>query len=624
MELSIGILQSSHEHSVLLRDLIIRQNEQTRVLQEHAGVLDEIRLNASTGGSTSSSTVPTRPSSAGGPPGYRDSSDNSSTMSKRSTFSLRLGRSRYMDDLKSSRAYKRLRRFGLGIDSSSVLSLDTACSAGNWSILSDMTLGDLSISQIAVLNLPIDLADISNPEPFQEPSSTDRNLPRGKRSSRGRIHNAIGNGNGFVVRALLAMGIDIEELDSNGRTPLVHAAVKCQEAICKLLLGKGASVEALNAFTRCMDPKERSELLDQSLENAMSEGLRSETTIRLLLSMALGGDDNQSLSQINVATDMQYGLALCAIAQLELRVVVEVDIEGPTGIAQSRFGLGPEVNDYETLEDICRVVLDNTNIEAMKKMAVPRIAVSMHDLVKKAYQSILQLLSLIDSRDAEGWTPLASAAFNSREDLCEFLVGKGCSLCLDTEFEQKEQLKPKLSCNIIDASQRGHKTVLQLLLDMGADVDKRNADGETALLEAVYNDHLSCIKILIGRGADVTIPNGAGRNVLHRVAWESTDSETMKFLLDVVEARKLVDMKDSKGDTPLHNCGYSNKQSAVLQLENAKMLLQAGASLTIKNNAEETSYECARSRKRKELAKHLWSQLSPEQRATEIPLPSDW
>ena len=73
-------------------------------------------------------------------------SDNASIMSKRSILPLRLGAACYLEDLKASRAYKRLRHFGLGIDShaESVFSFDSSCSAGNWSMLSDMTLGDLS------------------------------------------------------------------------------------------------------------------------------------------------------------------------------------------------------------------------------------------------------------------------------------------------------------------------------------------------------------------------------------------------------------------------------------------------------------------------------------------------
>ncbi|KAF8423351.1 ankyrin repeat-containing domain protein [Tirmania nivea] len=383
-------------------------------------------------------------------------------------------------------------------------------------MLSDLSLGDLSVSQIAVLNLPIDLADVSNPEPFQQQSSieTHRSRPYSRRkwSSRGRIHNAIEAGNEFVVRTLLNMGMDVEELDSSGRTPLVHAAVKHQEAICKLLLEKGAKVGALKTFTSGMTFTERFELLVPS-------------------------------------------------------------------------------------------------------------AVSMHYVVNAGYKTILQLLSLIESRDTEGWTPLASAAFNNNEALCEFLVEKGCSLCLVTE--QKYQLKSKLSHRIHVAAQGGHKTALQLLLDIGADINERDSSGETALLQAVFYNHLSCVKILIERRADATISTNEDISVLHHAALRSTNSEMMKFVLGHIgtRARELLNATNQWGNTPLHDCSFGSR---IVGLENVKMLLQAGATLTIKNNRGKTPYECARERGSKEIAKYLWSQLSRKQQACEQAPPSDW
>jgi len=767
-----------------------------------------------------------------------------------------------------------------------------------------MTLGDLSVSQIAVLNLPIELADVCNPEPFLEPSSTEtyRSRPNPRRiwSSRGRIHNAIENGNEFVVRTVLAMGMDVEELDSSGRTPLVRATMKRQEAICKLLVGKGASLGALKAFTNGMDADERSKLLDPLIGEAIDDGSKSVTVLRLLVQMALGtnyGADNRSSSQpMNVAIDLGYGLVVRAIIHLEPQVLVDADTEGQTplvyavvkhqkaicklllekgssleelkaftggmdlkersvildplireaidnaygwisvtalrllvqmalgtnygGVSQSmniaidmsyglvvraiihlepqvlvevntegrtpfsyayylrrndicqilleystlteaakdvagmklgtrlvddahdaivvdcpkflelvlavdasieklytekygqtffvvafslhrpkicemllnstrqkintaaedlklegdlaehfRFAiekycprvldlllatgvdvekihiegqtllahaaeavLNSEDNNHESLNYICKALLNKAsraNIENVRKVrpklgARQWIATSMHELVKKEYKSLLVLLSLMESRGAEGLTPLASTAFTLNEALCEFLVEKGYSLFLDTE--DKEQLKSKLSCRIHDAAKRGRKTALQLLLDMGADINERNSDGETALLEAVHYNHLSCVKLLIERGADPTIESTiGGASVLHRAAYRSTDSEIMMFLLeDVVETGKLVDMKHSRGNTALHDCSLHDNQSSVVRLENAKLLLQAGASLTIKNNNGNTPYECARDRERQILAKYLWSQLSPEQQAREKPPPSDW
>ena len=621
--------------------------------------------------SLASSVGSTHPSSTGSRPS--GSSDNASIMSKRSTFSIRLGRPDYLEDLKASRAYKRLRHFGRGIDigssADSVFSSDSSYSTGHWSMLSDITLGDLSVSQIAVLNLPIDLADVSNPEPFQDRLSMETPPPksraRSKRSSRGRIHNAIENGNGFVIKTLLAMGTDIEELDSNGRTPLIHAIMKHQEPICKLLLEKGAcaSVEVLKSFTSGMDFRERSALLDPLITRAMGDGACSVYVgvLRLLVHMALGinyGDDSRSSSQsmISVAIDMGYELAVHAMVHLEPRIIVGVDTEGQTPLVYaimkhqeaicklllekgasiprgneallahaSQMLYNVDIHDYELLEDICEALLDgksNVDIKTSGQMATARIAASMHDLVNKSYRSILQLLSLIESYDAEGWTPLASAAFNNNEALCEFLVEKGCSLYFD--ITQEEQLKLKLSGRIHGAAKGGYKTALHLLLDMGADINGRNLFGGTALLEAIYYNHLSCVKMLIERGADTTISKVGGISVLHRAAYRSTGSEMMKFLLDVVEARELINAKDSAGYTALHNCSYNETQHAAARLGNAKLLLQAGALLTIKNNDGRTPYELSRAQGRKELAKYLWSQLSPEQQAQETPPPLYW
>jgi len=525
-EQTTKVLQSNHTHSVMLQELISRQEDQAR---ENTSNL-------------AGPTVPTTSSPGNRPFDGYDNSDNASIISKRSTLSLRLGRSDYMEDLKASRAYKRLRHFGRGIDSSaeSVFSFDTGCSAGHWSLLSDITLGDLSVSEIAVLNLPINLADVSNPEPFQAQLSMETSRspkPQTKRSSRGRIHNAIENGNGLVVRALLAMGIDVEEVDSNGRTPLLHAIEKHNGAICKALVEKGASI---------------------------TRDASSDETL----------------------------------------------LTRPAYILHNL-----DIHDYRSFDDICEALLDNrsnTDIKIVGNMAGELIAVRMHDVVNKGYKSILQLLSLTGSRDAEGWTPLASAAFSNNEALCEALVEKRCTLCLNTE--QKNQLKPKLWRRIHDPVKRGHKTALQLLLDMGADINERTPGGTTALLEAVDKNHLSCVKMLIERGADATISND-GYSVLHFAACRSTDSEMMKFLVDVVETRKQVNMKSSYGSTALHCCCYNSAQNPAIQSENAKMLLQAGASITIETNDGRTPYDLARDWGRKELAKYLWSQLSPEQQA---------
>ena len=273
-------------------------------------------------------------------------------------------------------------------------------------------------------------------------------------SSQSMINVVIDMGYGLAVHAIIHLEPQVlVGVDSEGRTPLIHVPLKCEEAICKLLLEKGASLEPLTPFTSGMDVRQRRDLLDPLISKAMDDGSKLVMALRLLVQIAPGTNYGDSLSMMDAAIDMNHGLADRAIIYFELQVLVEVDTEG-------RTPNGPLERIYRVLECICRVLLEGVkiDIEAMKKMNIAHIVGTIHDLVKKGYKSILQLLSLAESRDAEGWTPLASAAFNLTDALCEFLVDKGCRLCLDTE--QKKQLKAKLLYRIHDAARGSHRTAL--------------------------------------------------------------------------------------------------------------------------------------------------------------------
>ena len=71
---------------------------------------------------------------------------------------------------------------------------------------------------------------------------------------------------------------------------------------------------------------------------------------------------------------------------------------------------------------------------------------------------------------------------------------------------------------LLFAVRGGHIGATRALLDAGADVNERLADGMSALVLAVYNAHYELAAALLERGAD---PNAAaqGWTALHQVAW---------------------------------------------------------------------------------------------------------
>ena len=60
------------------------------------------------------------------------------------------------------------------------------------------------------------------------------------------------------------------------------------------------------------------------------------------------------------------------------------------------------------------------------------------------------------------------------------------------------------------ASENGDISMMQLLIDEGADVNGRNAYGDTPLIYALGRKQIEAVKLLIKSGADVNQPNAFG------------------------------------------------------------------------------------------------------------------
>ncbi|KAG8225813.1 hypothetical protein J437_LFUL005620, partial [Ladona fulva] len=60
------------------------------------------------------------------------------------------------------------------------------------------------------------------------------------------------------------------------------------------------------------------------------------------------------------------------------------------------------------------------------------------------------------------------------------------------------------------ASYFGHLTVVELLLDHGADINAINDAGDTSLHKAAFIGREDLVLVLLGRGADVSVTNGEG------------------------------------------------------------------------------------------------------------------
>jgi uncharacterized protein len=67
---------------------------------------------------------------------------------------------------------------------------------------------------------------------------------------------------------------------------------------------------------------------------------------------------------------------------------------------------------------------------------------------------------------------------------------------------------------LVDAAERGDLPAVERLLEDGADVDERRADGRTAVTAAALGDHVAVARALIAAGADVDLQDSDRQNAL--------------------------------------------------------------------------------------------------------------
>ena len=67
---------------------------------------------------------------------------------------------------------------------------------------------------------------------------------------------------------------------------------------------------------------------------------------------------------------------------------------------------------------------------------------------------------------------------------------------------------------LVEAAARGDAGEVRALLDNGADVDERGAEGRTAVTAAALGDHVDVARVLIAAGADVNLQDADRNNPL--------------------------------------------------------------------------------------------------------------
>ncbi|XP_061855619.1 palmitoyltransferase ZDHHC13 isoform X2 [Colius striatus] len=179
--------------------------------------------------------------------------------------------------------------------------------------------------------------------------------------------------------------------------------------------------------------------------------------------------------------------------------------------------------------------------------------------------------------DKENVTLLHWAAINNRQELVKYYISKGAIV---------DQLGGDLNSTPLHwAIRQGHLPMVMLLLKCGADPSLIDGEGFSSIHLAVLFQHMPIVAYLISKGQNVDTVDLNGQTPLMLAAQKALGPEPTRFLLKFNPSLNAVD--NVQKNTALHWAVTSGNTSAV------DLLLEAGASLDIKNGKGETPLDLA-------------------------------
>ncbi|KAF5845063.1 hypothetical protein GGP41_001164 [Bipolaris sorokiniana] len=161
---------------------------------------------------------------------------------------------------------------------------------------------------------------------------------------------------------------------------------------------------------------------------------------------------------------------------------------------------------------------------------------------------------------------------------------------------------PDTESILLEASRRGHESVVELLLDKRKDIsDLKPSLIDKALREAMIIRNAPIVKMLVLKGADVDTRDYYGKNTIHVASEKGLEGIAM-FLLD--NHSDLLDSKTGSGYTPLM-CAIQNKHGS-LALE----LVRRGANIHLTSKSCTDVLRLASATDNKELIRLLLNQCA--------------
>ena len=417
-----------------------------------------------------------------------------------------------------------------------------------------------------------------------------------------------------VLLLLLKNGVDVNRRNQCNETPLHLAICRRQFMIARILLEHGAdsNAESNNGLTPLWIltagyDKDECNILDLAqllLKHGVEVNRRYEENYTLL-HLAIGWDRfmlAKMLLEHGADADVESNKG-----ETPLHILSQSYIKDEGTILDLALLLltthGVEVNKQDKVNDtplhlairrnqprLARILLENgadANAENNEGMTPLQILSESNTEDEGNVLNLAQLLKYgaeVNRRDKANDTPLHLAIRGNMSRLSGILLKHGA----DTNAENNESMTPLQilleryytndECNILDLT--------SLLLDKGAEVNRRDKANDTLLHMAIRRNRFKIAETLIKRGADANAENDKGVTPLHMLSESQSpyndEDKNLNLVLLLLKNGAEVNKRDWAKNTPLYLAIRKG------QFMIAEALLKHGADTNVENEQGET------------------------------------
>ncbi|XP_063913940.1 uncharacterized protein LOC135130477 isoform X2 [Zophobas morio] len=401
------------------------------------------------------------------------------------------------------------------------------------------------------------------------------------------LYCAAGRMNLEAVRLILKYKPDVNyQCEDTGYTAL-HAASKSDNPdITKCLLDHGASTKIKSKklvtplHVALINGKKEVALELIKADPSVVNEYTSELTPVSLATVANFPDVIETLAKygadVNAAKSKLIPLQFAASRQFD-SCVVELIKAGASVNRPDESGATPLFSATDHLTTV-KILLDNgADINAASKSGETIVHSAAHGGKVEVMKELVERGADLNCRNNANWTPLCIAILNKQLAMTKYLLTQ--RVCVKD---------PELLCAAVKV---GFMDCVQLLIELGAEINAKDSNGFTPLYYAMFFNS-SCIKILLENGADpnytadLQIPpllfalGLSETSVMNQLINSGANIQGLETVTSLHFAAELGDIfslvflagngadvnaSDKNGRIPLHSACQKRKFSSILQ-----------------------------------------------------------